>query len=444
MNTIFFKTFTAFLTSLLIFIIIMGSILVLGFNTSYNKWKNEKLAIVKENLDKMFNELFKDNIAFNEMNMEYLKQLIYNILPQNMYFVLFDNNKSVIFDIKKIGRGRLQNFTDKKIKTTDFYPVKINNKTTAYYFFYSYSYSEDKSTENLIKSLRSTIILSFFISFVLAALFSIIISKKLSKETKTVAEGIDRIAHGNMDLMINEIGTKEISLIAESVKILSEKLKKEKNLRDQWALDIAHDLRTPITALKTQLEGMRDRVLDLSIERINKNLIEINKIDALINDLSELTKLESPEFKLKKEKIRIKQFFENIINSFQHILSEKKINYKFNSEIDYLSGDSNLLNRAFSNLIGNAFKFTEEKGNINLSINNNLTVEIFNSGSFIPKNEREIIFDRLYRGEKSRNSPGSGLGLTIAKKIIEMHGAKINVESNKETGTKFIVEFNKN
>lgn len=443
MKTIFIKTFISFLFALIIFMIITFFILFYGFNSSINKWEEERRHVIKNNIEETLREIYSTN---KNISKELLENNFHFAMEGNTLLTIYDKNKTPLFILQKRGMGgrRKNNPRITLPDNSQLFPIKINNEIVLYYSVNFINFRDENSNKQFLQSIKETLIISFFLSFFVASIFAFLFSKNLSKEAKQVSEGINAIANGNLDIVLYEKGIKEIATIAKSTNILSNKLKNEERLRNQWAQDIAHDLRTPITALKTQLEGIKDGVLDLSIERIKKNLKEINRIENLINDLGELTKLESPEIKLEIKNINTETFFNDCLYSFQKNINDKKIKIEIHSSIKIINGDEKLLNRAVSNIISNAIKYSKEKGLIRLSCfkkNNKIFIEIFNTGSFITKEEQEKIFNRLYRGEYSRNTDGSGLGLTIAKKIIELHNWNISVNSSKKHGTSFLINI---
>ena len=441
MKSLFFKTLIAFLFALFIFMIIMLFILSFGFNNSIIEWENERTKTLKYNVEKIIENIVSTNTKITPAIFN--KELKF-VLPGNAFITIYDKEKKALFTIKKQGmrRGARHNYNDFITNSKDLIPIKIEDRIIFYFSIHFLNFREDYTNKKFLGSIRITILVSLFTSFLIASIFALFFSRNLSTQSKNVSKGIDLIAQGDLNVHIDEKGTKEIALIAKSANILTEKLKKEEQLRNQWAEDIAHDLRTPVTAIKSQLEGIKDKVLEYSTDRIDKNLRELRKIEDLINDLAELTKLESPEIKINPEKININTFFDELKSSFQHDIEMKKIDFRIKSLINHITGDKRLLNRALSNILNNAVKLTKNNGKIKMSAyrNDDKTIfEIFNSDSYISQEEQTKIFDRLYRGEYSRSTSGTGLGLTIAKKIIELHDGNITIKSKKNIGTSFII-----
>jgi len=419
----------------------MTLIQFIGINSSIKIWENKKISSMETAVNNIIEETYKsEKFSFDSI----INKLQYAVTGTNTVIV-YDKDKNLVSKIEKTGlRRKLADIQKESFITSKPAPIYYNNVVEGYYAVSFLSYKSEE--ENLLffnNSIRSFLI-GTILYLIIASLFALYYSKSLSLHSKKVAYGIDQISRGYQDFKIEEKGLKEISLIAKSVNMLNENLKREKKIRDQWAQDIAHDLRTPIAALKAQMEAIKDKVLDFSVERIDKNLTELNKIEMLINDLSNLIKLESPELKLEFETIKINDFIHDIISNFDHIIKEKNINLVFKTRSKEMTADKNLLERALKNIINNALQYTLDYGKVKIDVfrKENLNViNIFNSHSYIKKDEIDKIFDRLYRGEFARNTSGTGLGLTIAKRIIELHKGEISVKSIRNKGTTFIIKW---
>ncbi|HUV07435.1 MAG TPA: HAMP domain-containing sensor histidine kinase [Spirochaetia bacterium] len=249
---------------------------------------------------------------------------------------------------------------------------------------------------------------------------------------------MDQISRGNLDISIPEKGVGEITRIARSANQLRVQLKREKELRQQWAQDIAHDLRTPISVLKAQFEGMHDGVLDLSLERFERNLNEIARVEHLVSDLEELMVLETPEKKINRVRINARTFLDSLRHTYSYELEKRKIRLECRTDVPVVFADQGMIDRAVSNFMANALRHTPENGTIGVFIerrNGEVAIRVSDTGDGIPSDEIGRVFDRLFRGDHARNSPGSGLGLTIARKIAELHGGSVTIQSRLGAGT---------
>jgi two-component system sensor histidine kinase BaeS len=240
-------------------------------------------------------------------------------------------------------------------------------------------------------------------------------------------------------------GARELARISGSAAALQSRLIKEEELRSQWASDVAHDLRTPVSAVKAQIEAMIDGVLDPSPERLKRAFSELSRIEDLVNDLGELSRIESPGMKLTAAEIRAESFMSDMCSRFTLEAEKRGIAFSCSSRVSAFHADEKLLMRALTNVVQNAFQHAGDKGSVSVLLGEEaarpadaasvrgqfharilLTVE--NTGR-IPEEEIPKVFDRLYRGELGRHTKGSGLGLTIARAVMELHGGDIAIRN---------------
>jgi len=336
------------------------------------------------------------------------------------------------------GRGRRGMSGEQSTEELTLHQVTRGGMVVAYYRLGSVEFAMDRANTRFLESMRRTLWLSIPLALALALVVSALLSRRFSSATRSVAAGIGRIAGGDLHNRIDSHGPLEIAEIAESANELGRKLAREEQLRGQWAADIAHDLRTPLGALRSQLEGMADGVLNLSRNRIENTLRELSRMEQLVEDLGELTRLESPEMSIRPVTIRIRELAEELNNLFYEECAKKDIKVDWTLDIETFRGDDHLILRALSNLFSNAVRHTPQGGTIGILIeklNARVRISISNTGRGIPQDELHRVFDRLYRGEYARLSPGSGLGLTIARKIVELHGGEIGITSSEEGPT---------
>ena len=412
------------MTALAVFILIVCIILFWGYNRSIAEWNREKQSGIEE--------YARTVIAAGS-----LESIQYSI-PADTPFFVYDADRNLLFSNRGYGRRR-----QTESYRQELIPVMQNGKIAGYYYSGIFHFRNDRANNQFLDSMGRIIWVGFFVSFMISLLFALFFSRSLSSPAETVARGLDRIAGGNLKVNIPEKGAEEIALIARSANKLGRQLESEQELRRQWAQDLAHDLRTPVAALRAQFEGMRDGVLDLTEARIVKNIKEIDRIEKLVADLEELTSLESPEMKVKKREIKTGDFIGEIRERFLQKIEEKGITFEDLAAIDSFWADENLLVRAVSNIMANAVRHTDLEGVVRLEIDkdeiNNIIISVFNSGAPIPGEEINRVFNRLFRGEYARNTPGSGLGLTIARKITELHGGTIAIRSSKDYGTTVVL-----
>jgi two-component system sensor histidine kinase BaeS len=412
------------MTALAVFILIVCIILFWGYNRSIAEWNQEKQSGIEEYVRAVITAESPESIDYS--------------IPADIPLFVYDADRNLLFSNRGLGRKRQMESYGQELT-----PVVQGGKIAGYYYSGVLNFRNDRANDQFLDSMGRIIWAGFFISFMIALLFALFFSRSLSSPAETVARGLDRIACGDLNINIPEKGAEEIALIARSANKLGRQLESEQELRRQWAQDLAHDLRTPVAALRAQFEGMRDGVLDLTEARIENNIKEIDRIEKLVADLEELTRLESPEMKLEKREIKSGDFIGEIRERFLQKIEEKRIAFEGLAAVDSFRADENLLVRAVSNIMANAVRHADSEGLVRLEIDKDETdktvITVFNSGAAIPEEEVNRVFDRLFRGEYARNTPGSGLGLTIARKITELHGGTIAIRSRKDYGTTVVL-----
>ncbi|MFY4774629.1 two-component system histidine kinase PnpS [Metabacillus sp. RGM 3146] len=230
-------------------------------------------------------------------------------------------------------------------------------------------------------------------------------------------------------------------------------LKKLEQMRKDFVANVSHELKTPITSLKgfteTLLDGAMDdrQTLEYFLSIILK---ESDRLQSLIQDLLDLSKIEQQGFKLNVSNCDIKEVLEEIVVMLSGKADEKEVSLSLESEDShvYAYGDVNRIKQIFINLINNALTYTPKGGKVNVILENkprHAVVTVRDTGVGIKKEEIPRIFERFYRVDKarSRNSGGTGLGLAIVKHLVEAHKGYITVKSDVGEGTVFTVRFNK-
>ena len=223
-------------------------------------------------------------------------------------------------------------------------------------------------------------------------------------------------------------------LIKEFNKLTSE-LERIEKLRADLVSDVAHELKTPLTKVRGQVEGIIDGVYKSSESHLNKILSNLDQLEYLVEKLQELTEIQAGKIKLVKKNIQLSELVENVISGY----TGKDIEFAVDiPEKLKLRADKNRLTEVLDNLVNNAYKFTET-GTISITAEEDRII-VKDTGRGIPKKDLPYIFERFYRVDKSRSKDtgGLGLGLAIVKELVEVHGWEIKVRSSKK-GTTFTV-----
>lgn len=335
-------------------------------------------------------------------------------------------------------------------------PLKMNNMLYAYIYVVlagqEYNAATDFLIGNYIVQVGSrTMLITLLVTLLIGLLIIRIITNNYSK----IIIVMQKFRLGNLSARVTVKSSGEEKLLAdifnEMADILTsniEKLKLVENLRRELIANVSHDLRTPIAIIRGYVETLQIKEQTITPEErkryINTVRESTEKLEKLVNELFELSKLEANQVKTKKEPFIISELVSDISNKYQLIAKIKNISIDtvLSKELPPVFADISLIERVMQNLIDNALKFTPEGGKIIIktikSSDNNVEVTVSDNGIGIPENEREQIFARYYKANNFTDLKNStGLGLAIAKKILDLHNSTLNLISKENSGSSF-------
>jgi two-component system sensor histidine kinase BaeS len=416
MNRLFARTVLTVLGALLILVVLLTALTGLGLQRSLAEWDRARGS----QLQGLAVRILREGPAAVSV-------------PDNAALFVYDAAGKLVYSNR--GEGARRRVAEQPR------PLLADGRLVGYYLAGEMRFRNDAANSRFLDSLRRSLWAGLGLSLAIATGFALLFSRSLSAPAVRVARALDRITHGDLSSEVEESGAREIGLIAASANRLRLQLQREQGLRRQWVQDIAHDLRTPVAALRAQFEGMRDGVLEASPERLDKVLREVGRVQELVGDLEELMRLESPEMRLSLASVDARAVVEEARERFEHALGAKNI--RFNTEVQPVTfqADAALIQRALSNFLANAARHCPEGGKVTVAVRrreDSVAMSVANTGDPIPSQDLERVFDRLFRGEYARNSAGSGLGLTIAQRIAQLHGGEVRI-ANRPDGV--IVEL---
>ncbi len=268
------------------------------------------------------------------------------------------------------------------------------------------------------------------IVFVMLVVFvSYIISVFVVKGTNDIANTAYKIIQtGDLSKRV-EIHSNwdDLSHMASVLNLLLQRIQDlMKDIR-QVSDNIAHDLRTPLMRIRSHIEQLENQ------KEKNQLLNEVDHILDTFNALLRISNIEAEKKRSHFSTISISSIIHDVIDLYEPLAEDKNINIITECETASIKGDKDLLFQAYANLLDNAIKFTPENGLVTIKLytdQNTLIIEIADNGVGIQKEDKKKIFNRFYRGEKSRSSPGSGLGLSLVEAVIKLHDGKIEVVDN--------------
>ena len=320
------------------------------------------------------------------------------------------------------------------------YGLKIDENT---YAFISTSLEPISSTVSLLKR---QLILTIGIVLLVAFLIAYTISKKISRPIEKITNISKKMSSGNYDVKfdtgtdINEIKELEITLNK-----MSEELSKTENLRREFLANVSHDLKTPLTLIKANAEMVRDLNYNNKEKReksLNTVTSEVDRLNLLVEDILDLSKMQSNADDLDLEEFNISEVIRTIVERF-NVLCERD-GYSIECDLfDFnITADKKKIEQVIYNLITNAMNYTGDDRKVFIKMKDNdkkVKIEIIDTGAGINEKDLEHIWDKYYKADKKykRVTYGTGLGLSIVKNILNLHKFEYGVESEKSKGTTF-------
>jgi signal transduction histidine kinase len=281
-----------------------------------------------------------------------------------------------------------------------------------------------------------------------------ILIEGVTKEDKiSLKEVLNILEESKENISLNKKLTEqseELQKLSDDLRTANESLIIKDRQKDDFLDSVAHELRTPITAIRSAGEILADDddiPFDIKQEFLNNIITESDRLSEIINDILYLDKLQHGEISLHIQENNIIETYKKALSPLHHLIQQKNIHL---SEVNLLNQfifeyDEARMIQLFQNIWGNALKFTDEQGTIQTKLfekDQQLTISIFNTGKHIPEEDLEMIFDKFYQSKNQNiiKPTGSGLGLAISKKIIQAHAGSIKAE-NSGLGVTFTINI---
>ena len=430
------------------------------FKDSFEKYVDDSNKVEVNHLI----EFDLKNLYTNESwNTEFIENLGIEAIRKGIAIEIYDKNDNKVwsvFEDEKVLSDKTLNDISKNMKSIEkqwdnyFEELKVDINDDernilvgyAYIGHYASTYYMENDVE-FFNAINRIIIIIGVISISSIIIISIIISRSIAKPISKVSKMTKYIGEGNYKNKLNyKSNIMEIDDLINSINKLSNELNDQENLRKQLTGDIAHELRTPLTSIKGHLDAIIVGIWEPTNERLNSINEEVKRITNLVDELRKLAKFDSGKDNLNKEIVNLKNYIKSIAYNYEGKALEKNIVIKYQLENIEALIDKEKFAQVIINILSNAIKYNNGNNSIYIKVfkkNNSINISIKDSGIGIPKSEYKNIFERFYRLDKSRgaNEKGVGVGLTIAKSIVNAHGGEIEVYSEINKGSEFIISL---
>jgi signal transduction histidine kinase len=372
--------------------------------------------------------------------------------PPPQPYVLVDSNRVVIIPSapyvvdEKIKQGTL----DKGIS------IEVNGKVVGTVISTGQPLVRKPIDQKYIDQINQALWIAGFGGILIALVLGLLIARSLTRPIRELTYATQEMALGKLSQQIPVRSKDELGELAQSFNQMSTDLSRANQARRQMTADIAHDLRNPLAVISGYLELLQDGKLKPTPERFAVMQAEVAQLQRLVEDLRLLSLADAGELKLYLEPTSPAELLEHVAAAYRHQAEAQNIQLLLDIEpnLPEIQLDTARMEQVLGNLVSNALRYTggkPEGGKIRLSAKQSfdvaqdkaggsLTVSVIDNGSGIPAEILPHIFERSYRGDSSRSGNESGLGLAIAKSIVELHGGRIRVESD-AAGTRFYITF---
>lgn len=270
-----------------------------------------------------------------------------------------------------------------------------------------------------------------------------LVARTLTRPLNELTLATRAMARGKLEQQVPIRSKDELGELASAFNQMSADLNRANQSRRQMTADIAHDLRNPLTVIGGYLESLRDGVLKPTPERFDTIHAEVQHLQSLVEDLRTLSLADSGDLRIQSQQVTLRGLLEKVSTVYEHQAEQKGISLTVSTDEGLQTRlDPERMEQVLGNLVSNALRYTPRGGNIRLTATSqpgSVTISVEDTGSGIRPEDLPYIFERSYRGDTSRSGNESGLGLAIAKSIVELHGGSIGVESHVGHGSRFFI-----
>lgn len=313
--------------------------------------------------------------------------------------------------------------------------VLYGESSTAYVFG---TMSVSTVLKRYVGDMASMFLGAAIVSLVFALILVYVFSDRMTEPLREMSEITKLYAKGDFSQRIVLVGNNELTDLADSLNKMAESLAVLDRSRSAFVANVSHELKTPMTSIGGFIDGILDGTISSDEEKKYLRIVsdEIKRLSTLVQTMLTLSKIEAGEEVLNPSETDMKNLMFNVLLNFERQIDESKIEisgFEFMGPIKAYA-DEKMLYQVIYNLFDNAVKFTNVGGKISVALEeseNRVTVSISNTGEGIKHDELSFIFDRFYKVDKSRSEhvKGVGLGLNLAKNIVELHGGEIAANS---------------
>jgi signal transduction histidine kinase len=386
---------------------------------------NEAIALVAENIN-------SPNLAevFNELRID--REIL--VMPTWEFVIPIRPEYTLSI------RGRPRMTSETITQTEDF--ALADGRVVSYTF-----HAIITPVDATVSTLQTQLYIITAIMILLSVLIAIITARHISKPIEDINKGAKALASGDYNTHFDGKGFLEIKELSDTLNTAATELSKLENLRRELMANVSHDLRTPLALIYSYAEMMQDFPHEITPQQTQTIMDETKRLSSLVNDILDVSHLETRGIELRKEQYNLTESLISTINRTAELIKNENcaINFDYNEKI-HINADEVKITQAFYNLLINAVNYSGENKQITVRqsvLGSHVKIEVTDNGEGITPANLPYIWDRYYKADNKHKRPivGTGMGLSIVKKIIEMHGGKYGASSEIGKGSTFWFEI---
>ena len=456
------RIIVTFISVTSIVLIFLGSIMTILFNKNYHSTKlsnlEKQMGIIENSINNYLNQQDGSYSQLKEIiKMACISTNTEAIITDRLGYVYLVNGEdyqNLMYSKIKLNTESLSSNIEFKKEVFKVDNVSIKGYVKAIYedgeidgYMIMVMQNESERNFNMF-IIWITVIIEIIIS---AIVIKIVTNQIIIRPIDNINNVAKRLAKGEVEKRVVVNCNNEIGELAESFNMMAECLEKSDTKRREFISNVSHELRSPITSIKGFIGGILDGVIPRDRENYYLKIVydEVDRLARLVNDLLDMSAMESGKFNLAITEFDINQVISLCILNLEHKIQEKGLNVKatFHNNRAYVLGDRDRIIQVVTNIIENSIKYSNDDGEIKIDVyskGEKVYVDIFNSGECIEEKELNKIWDRFYKSDKSRtNKLSTGLGLPIVRSILSQHNEDIWVKNIEGKGVSFIFTLKK-
>jgi signal transduction histidine kinase len=299
----------------------------------------------------------------------------------------------------------------------------------------------------VLRSLLSSLLVASLVGFLASLLLSTLVGNRIVRQLQHIAQGARRLGAGEWGYRVAPQGPAEVRALADDFNRMAGAIEAGESERQRLMADVAHELRTPLSILEGYLEALREGVDVAGADPVAVAQHQARILAQLVDELQDVALAEARQLEIHREPVDLGALVRDVGTDWQWAADTRRIRFTVRTDpVAPVWGDPRRLRRVVANLVGNAMKYTPGGGRVDLTLSPDAAtggarITVADNGPGIAPEHQRRVFDRLYRVDpsRSRHTGGFGLGLSIAKELVELHGGRIDLTSEVGAGSRFVV-----